>query len=109
MDDGSATLRCFMWSDDRGRDTGASSIKLSDFIEVSGRLDWKDSRPLLMMDSFAVMNEPNAELNWWADVMLTYKCDYSKKINLGLISETEKKLTQSFQQANEGPSPSPPS
>lgn len=98
IDDGSGTARCLIWANEAGTDTNASKLRLGDFIEVSGPLEWHDKTPAIIVKSHVVMNQdPNQELFWWMDLALTFKAGYSQKYNVKITPETERELTQSFE------------
>lgn len=100
IDDGSGTARCLIWAARDGIEPAPSAIRLGDFIEVSGRLEWHDKVAVVIVESHLVMNDdPHAELEWWMDMATTFKDAYSQKFVVNITSETEEALTQSFERS----------
>lgn len=71
-------------------------ISLGDFVEVRGKLEWRDKMPVISVESHEVSYDPHAELLWWVDFRHTYEKAYLDKFRVNLSAEQEASLSQRF-------------
>lgn len=83
VDDGSATAKCLIW--DNSNNTSYSptqaaqeEFKLGDFVEVRGAIQWRQKKPVIVVDYAKRDNDPHAELLWWVHLHRSYTHVYTK-------------------------------
>lgn len=96
LDDGTGVVRCVLWTNKDGKNRDFQHISLGDFIEVRGRVEWRDKTPLINVESFEISSDPHAEVLWWAECKHTYETVYLKKFKVGLSPGPEASLSQRF-------------
>lgn len=53
-------------------------VELAQFVQVRGALQWKDQKPVIVVNSVQHDHDPHAELLWWIQLERIHESVYSK-------------------------------
>lgn len=85
-----------LWATTDGKRRELQHVLLGDFVEVRGRLEWRENMPLINVQSYEVSSDPHAELLWWVECNHTYETVYFQKFRVNLSPDRESSLSQRF-------------
>lgn len=76
-----------------------SCLHLGLFVQLYGKLEWKNGEPTIMATRIQLATGAHAELMWWLDVASVHKKVYSTEFKVTVPPETEENLaSQSMSQ-----------
>lgn len=94
LDDGSGTIRCMSWKDNSGKEKGCDQIRLGDFVEVRGRLEWRNKMPIVVVQWQQANEDPHAELIWWLDLKQKHRNCYSQNFTCSISDKAAVSASQ---------------
>lgn len=77
-----------------GRDAPKTEFQLAHYIEVRGRLEWRDGTPVIVVSWNNTSANPHAELAWWMEVKHVHDRVYCKEFSIEMSSTAEGAASQ---------------